>query len=181
MTKQQIANVESQDHRIGHLHASAILIEYGDFECGACAKAAPIMDDLLHEFGSDLCFVFRHFPIVASHPHANLAAIAAEAANEQDKFWAMHHALFKNSASLSRDLIIEKAREMKLDMELFELDLLRPDLMEKVKKNFESGVECCVTSTPSFFINGEKYLGDVKDLRRAIQDTIDRGIAQFSL
>lgn len=181
MSKKLKTQIDQNDHRIGHLHASAVLVEYADFECPFCAEAAPLMDDLHHEFGSDLCFVYRHYPVVVSHPHANLAALAAEAADQQGKFWSMHHALFRHSGELSREVIYQKARDIKLDMELFELDMMRPDLLDRVKRDLNSGIKNEVTGTPTFYLNGEKFIGELSTLRERIQMLIDESRAQFSL
>jgi protein-disulfide isomerase len=175
------SSVNQEDHRVGHLRASAVLVEYGDFECPHCAKMAPTIDEFLRDFGSDFCFVYRHFPVSVYHPHAMLAALASEAADEQGKFWSMHHALFRNSASLSREKIYDLARELKLDQEIFELDMMRPDLLEKVKAQMHSATKSEVRGTPSFFINGEKYLGEISKLRQKIQLVIDEDMAHFSL
>jgi protein-disulfide isomerase len=74
------------------------LLEYGDYECPFCGAAHRIVLAVQQQMGDQLRFVFRHFPLSTMHPHAELAAEAAEAASTQRKFWAMHNTLYATSA-----------------------------------------------------------------------------------
>ena len=69
-----------RDHVRGATDARVTLVEYGDFECPYCGQAEPVIRELLAEFDDDLRYVFRHLPLADVHPHAQLAAEAAEAA-----------------------------------------------------------------------------------------------------
>jgi len=81
------------------------MVEYGDFECPYCGQAEPIVRELLSDFG-DVRYVFRHLPLNDVHPHAQLAAEGAEAADRQGKFWEMHDALMEHQGALNaRDLV----------------------------------------------------------------------------
>ena len=93
--------VTTEDHIQGNENASITLVEYGDYECPDCFHAAPIVNQIRAKFADRLRFAFRHFPQSAIHPHASVAAQAAEAAGGQGKFWEMHDVLFKHQ----RDLI----------------------------------------------------------------------------
>jgi protein-disulfide isomerase len=88
------------DHSQGNDEAAVTLIEYGDYECPACIQAEPLTRHLVDSFGSRMRFVFRHFPLTETHPHAELAAEAAEAAAAQGRFWPMHHLLFQQEHHL---------------------------------------------------------------------------------
>ena len=92
--------VSPSDHTQGPEAASVTLVEYGDFECPNCAQAYPAVKILRKHFGEHVRFVFRHFPLREVHPHAELAAEAAEAAGAQHKFWRMHDLLFENQLDL---------------------------------------------------------------------------------
>ncbi|MDX6422977.1 MAG: hypothetical protein QOI67_448, partial [Gaiellaceae bacterium] len=81
---------EARDHIQGPPSAAVTLVEYGDYECPYCGAAYPIVKDLQARMGDRLRFVFRNFPISTSHPHAERAAEAAEAAGAQGSFWEMH-------------------------------------------------------------------------------------------
>ncbi|WP_408095807.1 DsbA family protein [Peredibacter sp. HCB2-198] len=142
------------DHRKGPLDAPVILVEYGDYECPHSARAYQMIQKLLKEFDGDICYVYRHFPITDIHPHAALAAMAAEAANEQSRFWDMHDLLYKNIYNLSAESITVLAEALELNIQKFLVDLEREDLIDRVRKDIDSGEESGVTGTPTFFLNG---------------------------
>ena len=79
---------EPTDHAQGSEHARVVVVEYGDFECPSCKVAATTPSLLMERFPNQVRFIFRNFPLVEAHPHALLAAEAAEAAGAQGKFWA---------------------------------------------------------------------------------------------
>jgi len=85
---------EDRDHIQGSAAARVTLVQYGDYECPYCGEAYPIVKDIQERMGEQLRFVFRHFPISTSHPHAEQAAEAAEAAAAQGRFWEMHDHLY---------------------------------------------------------------------------------------
>ncbi|WPU66828.1 DsbA family protein [Peredibacter starrii] len=147
------------DHRIGSLHAPVILIEYGDFQCPHCQMTVATMDTLVKEYGQDLCFIYRHFPLSTIHTDAGVAAVASEAADVQGQFWQMHHLLFENQNDLSSENIFELARVLKLDMKQFLDDLEKEEFAEKVRVDFNSGVRSQVNGTPTLFINGIRFDG----------------------
>jgi protein-disulfide isomerase len=151
--------VGPDDHVQGPQTAPVVLVEYGDYQCPYCANAYMIVKLLQGQLDPLLRFVFRNFPLGQVHPQAELAAEAAEAAGVQDKFWAMHDALYENQPVLSPDLIQALAQELKLDMERFQNDVESGRFRERVKHDFMGGVRSGVSGTPAFFINGERYDG----------------------
>jgi len=94
--------VSEADHSAGPDDAPVTLVEYGDYECPYCGMAHPIVKRAQRELGSQLRFVFRNFPLAEAHPHARLAAQAAEAAGAQGKFWEMHDMLFEHQDAPTR-------------------------------------------------------------------------------
>src|ERR1700736_4572828 len=90
----------ARDHIRGPADVPVTLVEYGDYECPFCAAAHPIVKAIEAQAGDAIRFVFRHFPLTTMHPHAELAAEAAEAAAAQGKFWAMHDTLYANHPRL---------------------------------------------------------------------------------
>jgi protein-disulfide isomerase len=92
--------VRPVDHVLGPDTALVTLVEYGDFECPSCRQAYPAVKILRKHFGDRMRFVFRNFPLREIHPHAELAAEAAEAAGAQGKFWPMHDVLFEHQLHL---------------------------------------------------------------------------------
>lgn len=151
------------DHRNGAFLASIIIVEYGDYECPHCAKAAKVLEQLLDSY-PDTCLIYRHFPLSEVHQHARLAAVAAEAAGKQNKFWEMHQALFLHQDDLSSESIFTIAREVGLNMREFLNDLEDEDMLEKVNENFSSGIQSSVASTPTLFINGVRFEGSISEM-----------------
>src|SRR5262249_40701117 len=92
--------VGDRDHAQGPADAPATLVEYGDYECPHCGRAFPIIQSVQRHFGARLRFVFRNFPITESHPHAALAAEAAEIAADHGKFWEMHDLIYDHQDRL---------------------------------------------------------------------------------
>src|SRR5437667_12692535 len=95
-----VVPVSERDHATGPVGAPGTLVEYGDYECPVCFNAQPIVAQLRGRLGEGLRIVFRHFPQSSVHPHASAAAIAAEAAGAQGRFWDMHEALFRHQKEL---------------------------------------------------------------------------------
>ena len=166
--------VSNKDHIQGNRHAAIALVEYGDYQCPHCGQAYPVIKAIQKKFRSNLKFVFRNFPLSEVHPQARIAAIAAEAANMQGRFWEMHDIIFENQRNLFASSLMEYARRIDLDLELFEAGLQSEALAEKVESDFESGLRSGVNGTPGFFINGQKYNGgsDEDSLSRYIEAKI---------
>jgi protein-disulfide isomerase len=149
----------TQDWSKGPPHAPNALLEYGDFECPFCGQAHWQLKRLEQAIGDQLLFVFRHFPLTQMHPHAQLAAEAAEAAGAQGRFWEMHDTLFENQDRLEADDLLTYAGELKLDLPRFVEDLQTHRHAPKVRRDFLQGVRSGVNGTPTFFINGQRYNG----------------------
>jgi protein-disulfide isomerase len=151
--------VGPRDHSVGRHGAPATLVEYGDYECPHCGDAYPVVKDIMGRLGGEVRFVFRHFPLGQIHPHAVLAAQAAEAAGLQGRFWEMHDALFENQGELELEELLSHARRLGLSMDLFQAALQDDGITQRVRDDFRSGVRSGVNGTPGFFINGVKYEG----------------------
>ena len=154
-------SVGRHDHILGFATAPVTLVEYGDYECLYCGAAYPVLNALLEYFESHLRVVFRHMPLTKMHSHAEFAAEAAEAAAAQGKFWDMHGALYQHQSILARDCIFSLARRMQLDLGRFEDDLLSHRYHNHVRCDCMGGVRSGVTGTPTFFINAERYDGNL--------------------
>ena len=163
--------VSEGDHVKRSLNAPVVLVEYGDYECPHCQEVYPILHELKERMGNRIAYVYRHFPISRQHPHAQLAAEAAEAAAAQGKFWEMHHRLFTHQNELELDDLMRHARAIGLDMDRFQLELEEHTYAERVREDFVSGVRSGVNGTPTFYINGIRYDGawDFESLLEAIE------------
>jgi protein-disulfide isomerase len=146
-----------RDHIQGPADASVTLLEYGDYECPYCGAAYPIVKEVQDRMGDQLRFVFRNFPITTSHPHAEQAAEAAEAAGSQGRFWEMHDTLYENQRRLGDDDLRSYAARLRLDLESFERDVAEHVHAPRVREDFMSGVRSGVNGTPTFYINGVRH------------------------
>ena len=157
--------------------ALVTLVEYGDFECPYCGQAEPAVRGLIREYG-ELRFVFRHLPLTDVHPHAQLAAEAAEAAHLQGKFWEMHDVLFDHQGALNAPDLRRYATELGLDVTRFMADLRRHAGAYRVAEDIDSADLATVSGTPTFFINGNRYYGkfDLEALQEAVHTAKARAI-----
>jgi protein-disulfide isomerase len=164
--------VTERDHLRGSLQAEVTVVEYGDYECPFSAEAYAHINRLQELFGDKICFAFRHFPKVRKHPHAELAAEAAEEAGAEGTFWAMHDMLFNHQDALEVQDLLDYARTLELDSVRFAHKLGEHAHHERVVGDVESGVRSGVKQTPTLFINGRRFNGDPSDfaqLRRALE------------
>lgn len=152
--------VNNNDHILGNTNAPIELVEYADYQCPYCGQAYYILKEVQKQLGDKIKFVFRNFPLPELHPHAIHAAIAAETAGAQGKFWEMHDILFENQKNLEDNHLIEYADRIGLDVKRFERDFGKDPYFQKVNYDYESGIENGVQGTPTFFINGKVYDGN---------------------
>jgi protein-disulfide isomerase len=145
--------VDTADHILGSIHAPVTVVEYGDFECPNCKQAAPAVKLLLERFAGRVRFAFRHFPLEGVHPHALLAAEAAECAGGQGKFWQMHDLLFENQDHLKLKQLYGYAERLGLDMARFTAEMDDHVYLQRVREHIESGDSSGVRATPGFFVN----------------------------
>jgi protein-disulfide isomerase len=133
------------DDHVRGPETSAVVIEYADFECPFCAA--------LHERLKPvrLRVVFRHFPVRSSHPRAWAAACAAEAASLQGRYWEMHDSLFSDQGRLEDPHLWERADRLGLDVLRFDSDRRSGAVLERVRRDFQSGVRAGVVTTPTLF------------------------------
>lgn len=149
--------VNDRDQLTGNLESELTLLEYGDYQCPYCRHAHPLIQRLLRERGNELRFAFRHFPLKKIHAQASMAAISAEAAGRQGKFWQMHDLLFENQSRFpERSLFYDLAMELGLNFDQFVTDLEDAEIASKVEIDFRGGIYSGVNRTPTFFLNREK-------------------------
>jgi protein-disulfide isomerase len=147
--------ISDHDHIQGSMELSVVLVEYGDYQCPFCREVHKMIQEIQQQI--PLCFVFRHFPQIQIHPHAQKAAEAAEAASVQNKFWQMHNALFEHQSVLNDGYLLEYANAIQLDIDRFLRDMTTHIYAEQVIQNVQEGMQNGISSTPTLFINGERY------------------------
>jgi protein-disulfide isomerase len=152
--------ISSDDHSRGPDAAPVTLLEYGDYECPYCGRAYPILKQLRETLGDQLRVVYRHFPQNNVHPHASVAAQAAEAAAAQGKFWQMHDLLFEHQDELAD--VMKYAIKLQLELYRFEADLSSERFANRIRFDHEGGVRNGIHKTPTFFINGKVYTGPLE-------------------
>jgi NhaA family Na+:H+ antiporter len=167
---------------LGPESAPVVLEEFGDYQCPSCAQVFPELEAIRREYGDRLRFVFRHYPVTRLHPHALLAAHAAEAAGSQGKFWEMHRALYENQQAWSRTpdprpLFETYARQTGLNVERFRRDIGGQESDARVLADHNRARSLGVDGTPTFFLNGRKLppsSGFGRELRAQIERELNR-------
>ena len=153
----------ARDHVEGPADAPVTLVEYGEHECRYCKEADEVVARLRAAHPDAVRLVFRHFPQASVHPNAIDAAVAAEAAARQGRFWELHRALARTKKPLEEDVVLDLARREGLDLEQFAQDLADPALRARVDEDLRSGVASGVNGTPTFFLNGVRYDDEVEE------------------
>jgi protein-disulfide isomerase len=161
---------EPTDHAQGSDHAPVVLIEYGDFECPSCKVAIQTPKLLLERFPNRIRFIFRHFPVQEAHPHALLAAEAAEAAAGQGKFWQMHDVLYENQAHLKERDLHRYAGELGLDLARYTAEMDDHIYLQKVREQMDGGRRSHIRATPTFFLDG--VVQDISFGMQALHDAV---------
>lgn len=155
--------VGDDDWTRGPADAPATLVEYADFACPFCQRAYPVIERVLAVLGGRVRFVHRHFPVESRHPRALAAALAAEAAGRQGRFWEMHRRLWEARGALSDADLERYAEELGLDLARFRGDLADPALAARIRQERLLGVRSGANGTPTLFLNGVRWDGDAQD------------------
>ena len=164
-TSTKTATLDQNDWvRTNNAQAKVTLIEYGDFECPACAQYESVVEAIMQKYSNDVILVFRNYPLTQIHPVAMISAQAAGAAGLQNKFWEMHDLLYKKQSewsTASADAVVSKyfdgyAQSLGLDVKKFDSDINSTVVKAKIQKDIDSGDAARVDHTPTFFINLEQ-------------------------
>lgn len=145
---------------MGPQTAPITIVEFSDFQCPYCAAAVPQINALLKAYPTQVKLIFKQFPL-EMHSQAQLAADAAVAAQKQGKFWALHDAMFANRDDLSRQNLLQLAKQTGLDMDRFQSDIDSTEVRETVVRDVQDGMQAGVEGTPTIFINGQRYNGPI--------------------
>jgi protein-disulfide isomerase len=131
------------------------LVEFSDFQCPYCAKAAEVTSKIKEKYGNKVRFVFRQFPL-SFHDKAHVAAEAALAANAQGKFWELHDLMFANQGALDPDSLEKYAKKVGINAATFKKALDSKQYTSAVDADVKLGGDAAVTGTPSLFLNGTR-------------------------
>ncbi|HEX4996745.1 MAG TPA: thioredoxin domain-containing protein [Terriglobia bacterium] len=177
----RVVDTGAGGHLRGAPDARVTLVEYGDFQCPSCGYYFPIVESLLEGAPDLVKLEFHHFPLIQVHPNALPAALAAEAAAEQGKFWEMHDLLFQSQTAWSAKPSAEEdfvvmAQRLGLDSEKFKQSMKSDETRARVLKDVERGRAAQVEGTPSFFING-RPVHPLPQSVQAFKQIVEEGVA----
>jgi protein-disulfide isomerase len=160
----------------GSAGAKITLVEFSDFQCPYCSKAAFQLEELLTRFPNNVRLVYKQYPIAMIHSQAMLASRASLAANNQGKFWLMHDKMFSNGNKLSRENILAWAKEVNMDMPKFVKDMDSRETEESVMRDVREADEIGVLGTPTVFLNGRRYNGEltVADFSKVVEGELKK-------
>lgn len=159
-----------------------VVEEYGDYQCPPCGQLYPELKQIEHEYGNQVQIVFHHFPLMKIHKNALMAAHAAEAARNQNKFWEMHDRLYRNQKEWSelddpKPVFLSYARQLNLNIDQFTNDLSSNLIDQKISADMQRGASLGVTGTPTVFLDSNllRYEATNLDgLRRGINLLLER-------
>lgn len=152
--------IRNDDWILGNKNAKVAIIEYSDFQCPACAFAATSLKEVHEAYPSEVVIAYRHFPL-NYHQFALEAAIATEIAGESGKFWEMNEMLFANQEKLSHHEILNIAESLGFNRLEFDKKMLEKKYKDAVYKDQLEGQDLKLDHTPSIFINGADYAGNI--------------------
>lgn len=160
----------------GDVNAPVTVVMFTDFQCPACSKTHPILQDLLKPYGNRVRFVVRDFPLTM-HPDSRKAAEAANAANAQGKFFEYIEILYKNQSALGVPQLKQYATQLGLDRVKFDQALLRGTYLPEIQHDLEDGGRYGIHGTPAIYVNGRR----VFDLSATgLQEALDRAFGSGS-
>lgn len=167
--------VAETDHTRGNPDGVTLVV-YADFQCPACAREADLIERTWPRIRDQAQLVFRHYPLTGSHPHAWTAALYAEAAGHQGRFWEMHDLIFANQAYWSSLSSVEAEfdgylGDLRLDIDQAHTDMRSDNVIQKVRNDQRGGTRAGVRSTPTLFVNGRQTAipRNTADLARLVE------------
>jgi protein-disulfide isomerase len=158
----------------GKAGASVRVVEFADFQCPYCSRAADTMKELAAKYGDRVEFSYRHFPLRSIHPEAQRAAEIAACSGEQGKFWEAHDALYAHQDKLDEASAKEAVVAVGVDAARLEECLASNRAKDLVDADMKKGEEAGIEGTPSFFLNGRAFTGNptVGSLSQAIDEEL---------
>jgi protein-disulfide isomerase len=144
---------------LGPDDAPVTIIEFGDFQCPYCRRAAPTMQALRERYPQRVRFVYRHLPLESIHPRARAAAEAAICADAQDRFWAFHDRLFAAPGALGDAELRAHAEAVGVDLDAFDACLSEGSPQARIASDIQAARDAGISGTPAFVINGMLVTG----------------------
>jgi protein-disulfide isomerase len=167
--------VEADDPQTGSPTAPVTVVMFTDFQCPTCSRIHPLLKQTLAAYGDKIRFVVRDFPLESIHENALHAALAANAARAQGKFFEYAEVLYRNQEALDKVSLLKYATELGLNAKQFELDSTNARTEAEVRKDLSDGRSYGVGGTPTIFVNGVKvHRLSVEAFRRAIDRALSK-------
>mgnify|MGYP003337076723 FL=1 len=174
---------KGEDYRQGNDNAKIVLVKYSDFECPACKRDYRALKPIKEEFKNDLLFVYKNYPLGKDcnfmmggkdmHKYACELAILARCAGRKGKFWDFHDAVFDSKEKISEKTGKMIAMKVGLNNDQIAACMDDKNILKKIEDDIEESIVERVKGTPTYFINGEKFEGNLKTLRLKIRDMIN--------
>jgi protein-disulfide isomerase len=152
-----VVPVDERDHTLGPADASVTVVNYGDYQCPDSHRRHKEIQKMIDELTDSVRFVYRHFPLVNTHPRALKAAEAAEAAAAQGKFWEMHRLLYLAPDKLDDKHLRRHAHKISLDLERFDREMAGSTYSDSIMEEYHNSLVSGISGTPTTFINGTLY------------------------
>ncbi|MBN1961765.1 MAG: DsbA family protein [Deltaproteobacteria bacterium] len=169
-----VLSIASDSPTRGPEDAWVTMVEFSDFQCSYCREANNTIKELLDTYPDDLRLVFRHFPL-PQHKFAYNAAIAAQCAQPQNRFWEMAAILFAHQSALSNDDLASYAQQAELDIDLWNQCFTERQSFSRISADKNDATMALVSATPTFFINGKRLVGSLP--LAEFKTEIDKAIA----
>lgn len=166
----------SSNNVLGPESAKVTIVEYSDFQCPFCGKAAPTMKQILEKYPNDVRIVYKHFPLPI-HTNSKKAAEAAECAAEQGRFWEYHDTLFANQNALYTNMLKDYAKQIGLNTTQFNVCFDSGAMRNRVEQDKKEGESLGVRGTPAFFVNG-KMISGAQPIS-VFEDAINKALSSF--
>lgn len=154
-----LINGNPANYSLGTTSPLITIVEFSDFACQYCYNSFSTIREISVKYQDKIKYVHRYYPVVAEH--SLMLAQAAHCAGEQDKFWAMHDALFLNQGVDSETKVIELARQIGADGKKIADCLNQEKYLSVIEKDFSDGQQLGITGTPTWFINNYRVSGDI--------------------
>jgi protein-disulfide isomerase len=138
-----------------------VIVEFSDFQCPFCKEVAPVLDQIVKDYGKYVRVIYRDFPLANDHPGAVLAALAGQCAHEQGKFWPMHDLIYANQAAITEVGLKKFATQIGIDSIQFGTCLQSQKYLNEIQQDYDEGWAAGVRATPTLFINGQMHTGVV--------------------
>lgn len=164
-----------KDPILGASSPKVVIVYFGDYACQSCSKLSNSLENIVEDFEGEVTVVWKDFPNTSLNSESMNAAVAAQCAHEQNKFWEYHSLLMSHQSELGNDLYVAAMKEVGLKEGKFTrcIKANRPE--DEIKASLDQVTDLNLTVAPTLFINGERYTGQISqaELAQIVRDIIE--------